>query len=220
MVLDLLLLLAALARSGVDDMLESRPGEVETFVIGGTEYAAKFATVAQHHLHCFAFELGILAKCAEWSGETSRTDFELEVLLVAVEMFIDILVECCALVEGDVVIIEKREPIFGPLFFVSRCKDTYYILNTQEKREKKLIFYCFCGDSVIGDCKIGAAKDGCDWDTKGSQAWLLLKQEDGERGRWVEDGAFGANYSLLGIAEVVKSGYLCTRKNENISNYE
>ena len=34
------------------------------------------------------------------------------------------------------------------------------------------------------------------------------------------DGAAGANYSLLGIAEVVKSGYLCTRKNENISNYE
>ena len=63
-------------------------------------------------------------------------------------------------------------------------------------------------------------KDGCDWDTKGSQAWLLLKQEDEERGRWVEDGAAGANYSLLGIAEVVKSGYLCTRKNENISNYE
>ena len=101
MVLDLLLLLAALACGGVDDMLEGRPGEVETFVVGGTEYAAKLATVAQHYFHDFAFELGILAKCAEWSGETSRTDFELEVLLVAVEMFIDILVECCALVEGD-----------------------------------------------------------------------------------------------------------------------
>lgn len=55
---------------------------------------------------------------------------------------------------------------------------------------------------------------------KDGQAWLLLKQEDGERGRWDEDGAAGANYSLLGIAEVIKSGYLCTRKNENISNYE
>ena len=36
-------------------------------------------------------------------------------------------------------------------------------------------------------------------------------------GRW---GGEEVNYSLLGIAEVVKSGYLCTRKNENISNYE
>ena len=35
-------------------------------------------------------------------------------------------------------------------------------------------------------------------------------------GRWCGR----VNYSLLGIAEVVKSGYLCTRKNENISNYE
>ena len=186
MVLDFLLLLAALARGGVGDMLEGCPGEVETFVVGGTEYATQLATIAQHHFHGFAFELGILAKRAKRSCETCRTDFELEVLLVAVEMFIDILVECRALVEGDHlvvvecnndlvvaayghvdevalaftgqkelidqiddflflnhvvnVIIEKREPIFGPLFFVSRCKDTYYILNTQEKSEKNLIF--------------------------------------------------------------------------------
>ena len=41
-----------------------------------------------------------------------RTDFELEVLLVAVEMFIDILVECCALVEGDhFVVVESNNDL-------------------------------------------------------------------------------------------------------------
>ena len=52
---------------------------------------------------------------------------------------------------------------------------------------------------------------------EGSQAWLPLKQEDWEGWKM---GVFGANYSLLGIAEVMKSSYLCTRKIDNISNYE
>ena len=47
----------------------------------------------------------------------------------------------------------------------------------------------------------------------------MATTETGGLGRWKME-AVGANYSLLGIAEVVKSGYLCTRKNENISNYE
>lgn len=169
MVLDFLFLLAALARCGVGDVFEGRPVEVEPFVVGGTEYAAQLATIAQHHFHGFAFELGILAKRAKGSGETCRADFKLEILLVAVETFVDILVECCTLVEADrlvvvegddnlivaadgdvdavglafagqkelidqiddflflnhaddVVKIEKREPIFGPLFFVCGAK--------------------------------------------------------------------------------------------------
>jgi hypothetical protein len=41
------------------------------------------------------------------------------------------------------------------------------------------------------------------------------------RGRgWKKNGAFGAIYSLLGIARPKKSGYLCTRKKRKISNYE
>jgi len=33
-------------------------------------------------------------------------------------------------------------------------------------------------------------------------------------------GVFGTNYSLLGIVEVVKSRYLCTRKIDIFINYE
>lgn len=41
-----------------------------------------------------------------------------------------------------------------------------------------------------------------------------------ERGKMSGRWGGRANYSLLGIAEVVKSSYLCTRKIDNISNYE
>ena len=94
-----------------------------------------------------------------------------------------------------------------------------YFKRARKKCKKNNFWLILCGFHQWR-LQNGAAKDGCNWDMKDGQAWLLLKQEDGERGRWDEDGAAGANYSLLGIAEVVKSGYLCTRKNENISNYE